>query len=262
MIIIKNKEEIDSMKEGGKILANIMQNLVKEIVPGVSTGYLEELACRLISEAGARPAFKGYQSLMEAEVFPTALCASINDEVVHAPALPPRMLKEGDIIGIDIGIEYPYNTNKTGYYTDMAVTVGVGRIDEAAQRLIDTTKGSLAQAIKIIKPGISLNDVSKAIQDCVKQTDFSIVRDLVGHGVGKALHEDPQIPNYEIKGNKKIILKEGMTLAIEPMINMGNYAIKTLDDGFTIATLDGSISAHFEHTIAVTENGYEILTKI
>lgn len=259
MIIIKTKKEIEIMKEGGNILAEVMRKLTKEVKPGITTGYLEKMACDLISKAGGRPSFKGYKAILNAKGFPTALCASINDEVVHGPALPSRELKNGDIIGLDLGMEYP---KKNGYYTDMAVTAPVGKINKEIKKLINTTKKSLELAIKQVKPGNNLNDIGRAIQKCAEENGFSVVRDLVGHGVGTDVHEEPQIPNYEIFDNSldNVVLKEGMTIAIEPMINIGDYKIKCAKDGFTILTKDESISAHFEHTVAVTENGHKILT--
>jgi methionyl aminopeptidase len=194
---------------------------------------------------------------------------SVNNEVVHAPALPSRELKAGDIMTIDIGMEYPYRaktsdgqTAKRGYYTDMAASVAVGKVSRQAQKLIKVTKEALAQGIDQVRPGNSLNNIGKAIEQYVERnSEFGIVRDMVGHGVGYDLHEDPQIPNYDLPYNKKIILKPGMVLAIEPMVNIGGWQVKTGSDGLTILTADGSLSAQFEHTVVVTEQGYEILTK-
>lgn len=264
MIIIKTKKEITIMREGGKVLAHILKKLSAEVKPGITTGYLEQMACQLIKEAGGRPSFKGYKSMLETKVFPTALCTSINNEVVHAPALPSRRLNDGDIIGIDVGMEYPYGLDLSGYYTDMAITLPVGKISKEARRLIMTTKKSLELAIKKIKPNNSLNDIGQAIQTKAEAEGFSVVRDLVGHGVGTAVHEDPQVPNYEIvdANIKNVILKPGMTIAIEPMVNVGSWEVKGSSDGFTIITADNSLSAHFEHTVAVTSKGHEVLTKM
>ncbi len=262
MIIIKTEKEIDIMRQGGKILAQIMKKLAREVKPGITTGHLEQMACSLIKEAGGRPSFKGFKSMLETKAYPTALCTSINDEIVHAPAIPSRKLKSGDIIGIDLGMEYPYGQKLRGYYTDMALTVPVGKTGKQARQLVKVTKKSLELAIKIVKPGNSLNDIGSSVQTIAEAEGFSVVRDLVGHGVGTAVHEDPQVPNYKITGKdlENIILKPGMTLAIEPMINVGSCEINNLSDGFTIATADGSLSAHFEHTVAVTKDGCEILT--
>ncbi len=273
MVILKKSKEIELIARGGKILANILDKLEQEVGPGISTTYLEDLACCLIAQAGGRPSFRGYRSRAEDKVFPTALCLSINDEVVHAPALPSRVLKEGDIIGIDIGMEYPLDKNRKpewprnphsrfgGYFTDMARTVPVGKIDSRLKHLIQATKKSLDLAIQAVKPGNTLVDIGKAVENHIETQGFSVVRDLVGHGVGVQVHEDPQIPNYVIKDKKyNIKLKPGMVIAIEPMVNLGSWQVKTAPDGFTIKTADGKPSAHFEHTVAVVNNGHQILT--
>ncbi len=264
MIIIKTAKEIEIIRQGGKILAGVLARLIKEVKPGATTGDLEELACLLIKKSGGRPAFKGYKSMHSSRAYPTALCTSINYEVVHAPSLPSRIINSGDIIGIDLGMEYPFGQEKHGYYTDIAQTVAVGKVNKKAKNLLAVTKKSLALAIAQVKPGNTLRDIGRAVEKYVESRGFSVVRDLVGHGVGNAVHEDPQIPNYEINGLgfENVILKPGMILAIEPMINEGDWRIKNCRDGFTIVTADGSLSAHFEHTIAVTENGYKIMTKL
>lgn len=256
MIILKTKEEIDILRAGGKKLAEIMDELARAVKPGITTGDLEEMILELMKRAGGTPAFKGYKPKSEKNAFPTALCASINNEVVHAPAYPARELKEGDIIGLDAGLKYK------DLYTDMAVTVGVGEIDKKAKKLIETAKNSLYLAIKEVKPGSTLNDIGRAIQEYTEAQGFSVVRDLVGHGVGKYVHEEPNIFNYAVEGAGEAKLKEGMVIAIEPMINIGSYDIETAPDGFTIITSDNSLSAHWEHTVAVVEGGCDILTKI
>ncbi|KKS33373.1 MAG: Methionine aminopeptidase [Parcubacteria group bacterium GW2011_GWC2_42_12] len=259
MITIKKANEIELLRQGGKILGQIMKRLLGEVKPGATTGHLEEMADFLIGKAGGRPSFKGFREDQNDQSFPTALCTCINDEVVHAPALPARELKSGDIITIDVGMEYPA---PKGYYADMAVTVAVGKISREAQKLIKVTKLALARGLEQVRPGNSLNNIGKAVEQYVRRnSNFSVVRDLVGHGVGYALHEDPQIPNYELSHNKKIILKPGMVLAIEPMVNIGDSSIKTGPDGLTILTADGSLSVQFEHTVVVTEQGHEVLTK-
>ena len=252
------------MRQGGKILAAILKKLCQAVKPGVTTGQLEEMALVLIKGAGARPAFKGYKSMMETKAFPTALCTSINEEIVHAPALPSRKLKSGDIIGIDVGIEFPFIDGQHGYYTDIAATVPVGKVSKEAAKLINVTRRSLDVAIEKIRPGNNLNDIGSAVQNFVEAHGFSVVRDLVGHGVGTAVHEDPQIPNFSISDGslENFTLKPGMTLAIEPMVNIGGHAIKGMPDGFTIVTADGSLSAHFEHTIAVTKDGHTVITTL
>jgi methionyl aminopeptidase len=267
MITIKNANEIELIRQGGKILGQIMKKLLTEVKPGVTTGHLEQMADFLIKKAGGRPSFKGYKSEKDDKPFPTVLCICINDEVVHAPSLPSRELKSGDIANIDLGMEYPYyakteevKPRQRGYYTDMAATVAVGKVSREAQKLIKVTRQALVLAIEQVRPGNSLNNIGKAVEQYVVANGFSVVRDLVGHGVGYDLHEDPQIPNYELSYNKKIILKPGMVLAIEPMVNAGDFKVKEGADGMTILTVDGSISAQFEHTILVTEQGHEILT--
>jgi methionyl aminopeptidase len=280
MITIKKDNEIDLLRQGGHILGQIMKQLLLEVKPGATTGHLEEMANLLIERADGRPSFKNFKQEESDLPFPTALCTCINNEVVHAPALPSRELKSGDIITIDVGMEYPafakasagkpssggIFSDKTvagrGYYTDMAATVAVGKVSRQAQKLIRATRRALELGIEQIRPGNSLNNIGKAIEQYIKRaSDFSVVRDLVGHGVGYDLHEDPQIPNYELSYNKKIILKPGMVLAIEPMINVGGWQIKVAADGLTYVTADGSLSAQFEHTILVTEQGHEVLTQ-
>lgn len=260
MIIYKTKEEIARIKEGGQILAKILYQIRKEVKPGVDTAHLEEIACRLIREAGGRPSFKGYKS--GDKPFPTALCTSINNEVVHAPAIPARVLNGGDIIGIDIGMEYPFRKGEQGFYTDMAETVAVGKISEQAKKLIKVTRECLDLAIRQMKPKNTLNDIARAVQTHAEKNGFSVVRDLVGHGVGKAVHEAPNVPNFVIDNGFDIVLEPGMVLAVEPMVNMGSSKIKTGKDGMSIMTADGGLSAHFEHTVAITEKGHDVLTQL
>jgi len=255
MIIIKNHKEIELLRQGGRILGRIMKQLIEEVKPGATTGHLEEMADFLIKEAGGRPAFKGFKADKNDKPFPTALCTCLNDEVVHAPSLPSRVLKSGDIMNIDIGMKYQ------GLHTDMAAALAVGKVSRQAQRLIKAAKEALVQGIKQVRPGNSLNNVGRAIEQQVNANGFSVVRDLVGHGVGYDLHEDPQIPNYDLSYSKKIILKPGMVLAIEPMVNSGDWRVKEAGDGLTIVTADGGLSAQFEHTVLVTEEGHEILTE-
>lgn len=273
MIDIKTKEEIAVLKKGGKILSRILDKIVKEVKPGVSTKLLEKLACDLIDKAGGRPAFKNYE-IFSSEYYPTALCTSVNEEVVHAPSVPEKILKEGDIVGIDLGMEYPAFKNKKfktrnkhsrfgGFYTDMARTVPVGKINKKTKKLLRVTKRSLEFAIKVSKPGNTLNDIGKTIQEYVESEGFSVVRDLVGHGVGYDVHEEPQVFNYDFsKSNiEDIKLIPGMVIAIEPMVNMGGPAIETGDDNFAVVTSDGKLSAHFEHTVAITKKGNIVITE-
>lgn len=247
MLFIKTEKEIEWMRQGGKILARILNALEEKTKPGVSTSDLDRFAENLAKKFGAKPSFKGYQN------YPASLCVSVNNEVVHG--FPrKRVLEEGDIVGLDFGLLYK------GYYTDMARTVKVGKISSLARRLISVTKKSLDLGIAQVRPGNRIGDISFAIQNYVESNGFSVVRDLVGHGVGEKVHEPPQVPNFGEKG-KGVKLVKGMTLAIEPMVNAGRPEIKLLPDGWTFVTSDGSLSSHFEHTVAVTKNGFEILTK-
>lgn len=266
MIRIKNVNEIDLMRQGGKILASILEEVIKNIKPGVTTKELDKTAEALIYMHGAKPGFKGFDG------YPAALCTSVNAEIVHA--LPSgRKLKEGDIIGLDLGVLYPPENcascalaqgcgGPRGLYTDAAVTVAVGKISPKAKKIIEAAQDALAAAVKEIKPGRKLSVVSAAIEDYAKKQGFSVILELVGHGVGCDLHEEPEIPNFANSNFKDVVLKEGMTLAIEPMLAAGNAKIKKSSDGFGYETADGSLAAHFEHTVVVTKDGCEILTKI
>lgn len=255
MITIKKSNEIRIIRESGRILASVLNEVAEAVRPGVTTAELDKLAVDLILAAGARPSFQGYCGSGEEKPFPTALCASVNEELVHAPATPPRELKSGDIIGLDLGVEYK------GFYTDMAVTVPVGKIDKKAVELIKVTKKSLDKGLGQVKPGNFISDISRAVQKYVESRGFSVIRQLVGHGVGYQVHEDPRIPNFIEPGQPKIGLKEGMVLAIEPMVAIGDWRVKTLSDGWTVVMADRSLAAHFEHTVVVTKDGCEILTK-
>ena len=248
MIIIKSQKEIEIMREAGKIVAETHEILRSAITPGISTLELDKIAEENIRKYNAIPSFKGYGG------FPGSICASINEEVVHG--IPgSKIIKEGDIISIDIGACYK------GYHADAAKTHAVGIISEEDRKLIEVTKESFYEGLKFAKLGCRLSDISHAIQTHVEKNNFSVVRDLVGHGVGKQLHEDPQIPNYGSPG-KGPKLKEGMVLAIEPMVNAGKFHVKMLGDGWTIVTIDSKKSAHYEHTIAITEDGPLILTRL
>ncbi len=256
MIKFKNKEQIAILAEGGKILSKVLSEIVNNAKPGITTGELNFLAEKLIGEFGGIPSFKGYQAAWAEHVYPAALCVSINDEVVHGIPNDSRVLKEGDIVGFDCGLKYK------GLYTDMAISVGIGKISLEAKKLLKVTKQALMSGIKKIKPGRKLSDIAKAINSVVVRNGFSGVKQLCGHGVGFAAHEDPQVPNqWPSPGVRDIILEEGMVLALEPMVNIGDWPVKTLDDGWTIVTVDGSLSAHFEHTVAVIKDGYKILTQ-
>lgn len=266
MIKIKNANEIELMRQGGKILAEVLGELAKKVKPGVTTKELDELAEAMIYMNGAMPAFKGFDG------YPAALCASVNEEIVHA--LPSeRKLKDGDIIGLDLGVLYPPENcgscalshgcgGQRGLFTDAALTVAVGKISPEAKKIIEAVKGALAVAIEKVKPGRKLSEISAAIENFAKKQGFSIIRELIGHGVGYELHEEPEIPNFAGSGFKDVVLKEGMTLAIEPMLSAGSHKIKKSEDKYGYKTLDNSLSAHCEHTIVVTKDGCEVLTKI
>lgn len=256
MIPIKKPEEIKIMAEGGKILAKIMKELEKNVRPGITTKELDRLAESLILKSGGKCSFKGYKDKEgdTALVFPTCLCTSINEEIVHV-APSERILKEGDIISLDLGLFWK------GFHLDMAITVPVGKVSPEAQRLIRVTKKALKRGIKKVKPGNTFGDIGNTIQRYVESQGFNVVRDLCGHGIGKELHEEPKILNYGKRGAGEEI-KEGMVFCIEPMVTMGDWRIKRTKNGFGYQTQDGSLSAHFEHTIAVTKNGCKILTII
>jgi methionyl aminopeptidase len=245
---IKSDSQIERMREVGKIVAMTHEVVRQNIRPGITTQELDEIAEKEIRKHNAVPAFKGYGG------FPGSICASVNEQVVHG--IPGSYtLKEGDIISIDIG------AYKDNFFGDAAKTHGVGKISENAQKLIDVTKKSFYEGLKYCKEGYRLSDVSNAIQTYVESQGFSIVRDYVGHGIGTALHEDPQIPNYGQPG-RGLRLAKGMVLAIEPMVNAGVYTVKTLDDDWTVVTTDGQNSAHYEHTIAITDDDPVLLTSM
>jgi methionyl aminopeptidase len=248
VIVLKSAAELDRMRAAGRIVATILAQLEALIKPGVTSGELDQLAERECLRQGATPAFKGYGG------FPYALCASPNDRVVHG--FPDRRpLQEGEILSIDFGVLYK------GYYGDAAITVPVGQTDPATASLITVTREALLRAIEQAVPGGRLSDISHAVQSWVESRGFSVVREFVGHGIGRQLHEAPQLPNFGAPGRGPR-LKAGMTLAIEPMINAGVAGVKILEDGWTAVTQDGKRSAHFEHTVAITEHGPEILTRV
>ncbi|MFA5794114.1 MAG: type I methionyl aminopeptidase [Candidatus Brocadiia bacterium] len=249
MIRYKSVREIELMREAGRILAGTIEEIKKAVGPEIKTIVFDRIAEDYIKSHNAQPAFKGYRG------FPANICVSVNEEIVHG--IPDeRRIKEGDIVSIDIGVEYK------NYYADAAVTLEVGRVSPAARKLVEVTRQSLEKAVAVVRPGAKLSEISSAVQRCAETNGFSVVRDLVGHGVGQELHEDPQIPNYiePDEGRKDIILKKGMTLAIEPMLTEKSYEIETLSNGWTVVTKDRKLSAHFEHTVAVVEGGCRILT--
>ncbi|MDP2930092.1 MAG: type I methionyl aminopeptidase [bacterium] len=253
MISIKTPEEIKIMTEGGKRLAKIMRQLGKKVRPGVATIELETLAERLVLESGGKPSFKGYQGDDLDKPYPACLCISVNKELVHAVPLE-RVLKAGDIVSLDIGMQ------RGGFHTDMARTFAVGKITSTAKKLMAVTKKALEIGVKQIKPGNRIGDISFAIQQYVEKNNLNVVRELCGHGIGRELHEDPQIMNFGEKG-KGEILKEGMVICIEPMVTIGHWRLKQSADGFGYETKDGSLSCHFEDTIVVTKRGHSTLTK-
>lgn len=255
---IKTKEQIEGIKKSCRELAIIFAEIAKMVAPGVTTEELENKAVAMMAAVGGRPAFKGYKTYSRAIPFPSALCISINQEIVHGPAVPARILQTGDIVGIDVGMEL------NGYYSDMARTLPVGEISSVAKKLLMVTERALALGIEQMKPNNTLNDIGTAIQKWVESNGFGVVRDLVGHGVGLAVHEDPQIPHYAIKysGLPNTRLAVGMVLAVEPMVTEGDWNIKVGSDGFAFVTKDGKLAAHFENTILITSNGPEILTTI
>ena len=249
MIILKSKKEIEFIREAGKIVAYAHELLREAIKPGISTFELDEIAYRAIVKHNASPSFKGYGG------FPASICASKNDVVVHGIPRKDDILMEGDIISIDIGAEYK------GYHGDAAKTHPVGKITEDDARLIRETRESFYKGIEQALVGKRLSDISHAIQSHVEAFGFSVVREFVGHGIGRSMHEDPQIPNYG-PPDRGPRLESGMVLAIEPMINQGTYKVQVLEDGWTVKTIDGKKSSHYEHTIAITDNGPDILTKL
>lgn len=260
MIYIKSEHDIEQMRKGGEILAQVLESIISLVKPGVSTEKLNEAAERAILKAHCQPAFKGYRQRLSDPAYPAVLCTSVNDEVVHAIPRKNRMLLEGDIIGLDIGLIYP--GKERGYYLDMAKTVGVGRISAEATQLLERTLAALSAGISVMKPGVWLSVVSSHIEAVLKQAGLGIVRDLAGHGVGYALHEEPEVLNYCPKtGYHDIQLQAGMVLALEPMATSGGWKVFVDHDGWTVKTHDGSLAAQFEHTIAVTSDGYEILTQ-
>ena len=263
MVTVKTKEEIEVLREGGERLAGVLKKVVESAKPGVSAYDLDWLAEELIFSSGGEPAFKGYKIKETNVSYPASLCVSINDEVVHGIPRKDKILKDGDVVGIDIGMWWPKVESrkpKAALATDMAVTIGIGKTSKEAERLIRVTKESLDIGIKAVKPGIRIGDVSHAVQKHLEKYDLGIIRDLAGHGVGYELHEEPLVPNYGKPGTG-LELKEGMVIAIEPMATLGGWRVSLDDDEWTFRTADGSLAAHFEHTIVVTAHGSEILTE-
>jgi methionyl aminopeptidase len=249
MIQLKSEREIEVMSRGGRILAETVQLVERSVAPGMTTADLDDIADRFIRGKGAIPAFKGLYN------FPASVCTSINNEIVHGIPSKKRVIKEGDLVSIDIGVKLD------GYYTDSATTVGVGKIDAESQRLLDVTRRALAAGITAATPDNHIGDIGAAVQEVVEGAGFSVVRELVGHGIGVAFHEEPQVPNYG-KPKRGARLVPGLTIAIEPMVNVGKPATRTLPDRWTVVSADGSRSAHFEHTVAITRDGPRVLTSL
>ncbi len=242
-----DKDDIEKIRQSGKILGEVIREIKKLVIPGVKTSFLDQVAEDLIKSHGARPAFLGYRG------YPASTCISINEQVVHG--IPgERVIKPGDLVSVDIGVEFQ------GFYTDAAFSVVAGNSNPVAQKLVRVTEKSLYEGIKRALPGNRIGDISHAVQETIEAAGFSVVRDFVGHGVGRALHEDPQIPNFG-KKNRGVVIEEGMVLAIEPMANEKGHQVTILDDDWTVVTQDGGWSAHFEHTVLVTREGPVILTR-
>ena len=247
MIICRSADELERMREAGRLVGEVLAELAGLVAPGVTTADLDAVAEKRIARAGATPAFKGYHG------YPATICASINDEVIHGIPSGRRLLNDGDIISIDVG------ASLNGYFGDSAITLPVGQVSEEAATLLRVTEEALYKAIDRVRPGSRISDLGHAVQKHVEAYGFSVVREFVGHGIGQRMHEEPQVPNYGDPGRGPR-LTEGMVLAIEPMVNAGKPAVKVLGDGWTAVTRDSSLSAHFEHTVAVTAEGPWILT--
>jgi methionyl aminopeptidase len=255
MIVRKNQAELEKMRAAGLLVFTVLDTLKKMVAEGVSTQDLEVAAEKMIADGGARAAFKGYPNPSAGTKFPYVLCVSVNDEIVHGMPSQKKILKSGDIVSIDTGVQL------NGYYGDSAITVAVGQISEEAQRLIDVTRESLELAIDKARPGNRLFDICGTVERHVTSNGFTVVREFVGHGIGTQMHEEPQVPNYIDRRNENPRLKEGMVLAIEPMVNAGSPGTRVKPDKWTAVTEDGKYSAHFEHTVAITADGPWVLTR-
>ncbi len=254
-IVIKSQREIALMRRAGQIVAKVLEAIREQVRPGVTTGELDELAERIIRAEGGIPSFKGYDGGSDRPPFPATICASIDHEVVHGIPSRQRVLEEGQILSVDVGAIYQ------GYHGDAAITVPVGRVSELAQKLLEVTEGALYAGIAAARAGNRLGDISHAIQSYVESRGFSVVREYTGHGIGREMHEGLQVLNFGEPG-RGVRLRAGMTLALEPMVNVGDWRTKVLADGWTVVTYDGSLSAHFEHTILVRDGEAEILTRL
>lgn len=259
MVIVKNPEQIEGIKASCELLAQVMLEVGKHVKEGITPKQLDAIAERLMIEAGGKPAFKGYRTSHGGTPFPSTICASVNDEVVHGLGNSEYVLKQGDIIGIDCGV------NLNGYYSDMARTFAIGDVDESVKKLMDVTRKSLDKGIEQIAPGKSIYQISKSIEDYIQPNGLGIVKGFAGHGVGLQVHEDPWIPNYvddDLRDSLSLVMQPGHVFAIEPMVTLGTDEVEIMDDGWTVKTTDGSYSAHFEDTVLVTESGHEILTRL
>ncbi len=246
-IIVKSAEEIAAMREAGKIVAEVLNILTGQIMAGMKTKELDAIAAREAVKRGATPSFKGYRG------YPASLCVSINDEIVHG--IPGnRVIREGDVVSLDFGVIYK------GFQGDAATTVGIGEVEARARALMDAGRGSLEAGIRAAREGNRLGDISSAIQKHAEFMGFSVVREYTGHGIGREMHEDPLVPNFGVPGTGPV-LKKGMTLALEPMLNAGDFRTRTMPDGWTVRTADGSLSVHYEHTVAITDGEAEVLTR-
>lgn len=254
MITIKTAEEIEKMKAGGKLLSAVLARVMAACVPGAHTEELDRLAREEMAKVGGKPSFLNYQISDEDPPYPAAVCISVNEEVVHGLATPNRIIKDGDLVGLDVGMWFKELT------TDMAATVCVGNVKSEARKLSEDTRESLKRGLSVIKEGAWLHEISQAIESYLKPNKYGIIRDLCGHGVGYSVHEDPQIPNYHERRAKPVKLKAGMCLAIEPMVTLGDWRIRQKDDGWTYITADRSLAAHWEVTVVVTQSGFEFVT--
>ncbi len=254
--MIKNLAQIESLREGGKRLSLVLEELVKMVKPGVTTGELDAHAQARMAELGGEPSFLGYRITSTSTAYNSAVCTSINEEVIHAPAVPSRAVAEGDLLKLDIGLRYQ------GLCTDMAVTVPVGEVSEVDRKLIEVTRASLMEGLARVRPGGWVSDIGRAVDKFVRRAGFTTVKDFCGHGVGEHVHEEPSVPNYFDPELLPVELRPGLVIAIEPMVNVGGEEVDMHEDGWTVLTTDRSRSAHFEVTVVVTENGHEVVTPL
>ena len=257
MVTIKTPQEIALMREGGKLLASAVKKIASEVRPGVAIADLDKMAREIMEQGGGKPAFLGYRQ-SGTPPFPSTVCISVNSEVIHGIGNRDIILKEGDIVGLDTGVQYQA---KGGLFTDMAVTVPVGVVSDEATRLMNTTRESLELAIEAIKPGVYIHELGKIVQNYCEERGYGVIRDFTGHGIGYKAHEEPAVFNYYDSRMPKIQLRPGMVICVEPMITLGDWHVIIDRDGWTVRTQDKSLAAHFEHTIAVTESGHEVLTR-